>query len=91
MSLMFVPDTSGDPHGSQARAMPDAIRLLDYFFKKYQLDNEGNPTFNSSRVEGIMEIFHSKKDTPFSGPRSTDDDQKSKEVELYGNASTISR
>ncbi len=79
---MFVPDTSGDPEGSEARAMPDAIQLPDYFFKKYQLDNEGNPTFNSSRVEGIMEIFRSKKDTPFSGP-STDDDQKSKEVELY--------
>ena len=79
---MFVPDTSGDPEGSEARAMPDAIQLPDYFFKKYQLDNEGNPTFNASRIDGIMEIFRAKKDTPFSGP-STDDDQKSKEVELY--------
>ena len=79
---MFVPDTNGDPEGSEQRAKPDAIALPDYFFKKYMLDKESKPTFNPVRVEGIMKVFHSKKETPFNGP-STDEDQKQREIEAY--------
>lgn len=66
----YIPDTSGDPVGSEDRAKPDGIQLPDYFFKKYSLDDEGNPTYNSIRVKGILAVYQSKKDTPFSSPSS---------------------
>ena len=37
----FIPDTIGDPVGSDNRSEQDDIVLPDYFYKKYQLDNEG--------------------------------------------------
>ena len=79
---MFIPDTSGDPEGSEQRAKPDAISLPDFYFKKYQLDEQGNPTFNASRVKGIMEVFMAKKDSPFTIP-TEDEDRKAKELELF--------
>ena len=79
---MFIPDTSGDPEGSEERAKPDAISLPDFYFKKYQLDEQGNPTFNASRVKGIMEVFMAKKDSPFTIP-TEDEDRKAKELELF--------
>ena len=60
----FIPDTIGDPEGSENRATQDDIVLPDYFYKKFQLDNEGNPTFNATRVVGIMQIFNDKYGTP---------------------------
>ena len=59
----WAPDTMGDPEGSERRATPDDVILPDYFYKKYRLDSEGNPTFNPARVKGIMAIFHEKIDT----------------------------
>ena len=79
---MFTADTSGDPEGSEERATPDAISLPDFYFKKYQLDEQGNPTFNASRVKGIMEVFMAKKDLPFTTPFE-DDARKEVEQELF--------
>ena len=79
---MFVPDTSGDPEGSEERAKPDNIQLPDFYFKKYQLDENGDPTFNASRVKGIMEVFMAKKDLPFTTPFE-DDARKEVEQELF--------
>jgi hypothetical protein len=59
----WSPDTNGDPEGSERRATQDDIILPDYFYKKYMLDNEGKPTFNPSRIFGIMKIFNEKIDT----------------------------
>lgn len=78
----YIPDTNGDPEGSERRAQPEAVKLPDYFFKKYSLDGQGNPTFQSVRVDKIMEVFASKKDTPFVGP-STDDDMRQQEIDAY--------
>mgnify|MGYP006908214875 FL=1 len=60
----FIPDTNGDPEGSESRATQDDIVLPDYFYKKYTLDNEGNPTFNAGRIVGIMKVFNEKYGTP---------------------------
>ena len=79
---MFIPDTAGDPEGSEERAKPDNIQLPDFYFKKYQLDENGDPTFNASRVKGIMEVFMAKKDSPFTIP-TEDEDRKAKELELF--------
>jgi len=59
----WAPDTNGDPVGSERRATQDDIILPDYFYKKYMLDNQGKPTFNPSRIFGIMKIFNEKINT----------------------------
>ncbi len=71
----FVPDTNGDPEGSEARSEKPAIALPDFFFKRYRLDDEGNPTFNGSMVGSIMEVFDLKHDTNvnFSGDNAEDE------------------
>ena len=79
---MFTADTSGDPEGSERRATPDAIQLPDYFYKKYSLDADNKPTFNKSRVEGIMKVFEAKKGTPIAF-LGEDEDAKAKEQELF--------
>jgi len=78
---MYNDDTMGDPEGAEERARPDAIQLPDYFFKKYALDVDGKPTFNALRVDGIMQVFEDKKDTPvtFAG------DNADKEQAYYEN------
>ncbi len=67
----WLPDTNGDPEGSEKRAEKDAIQLPDHFYAKYGLDDEGKPIFLASRVKAIMEVFSSKKLTPVGFP--TDD------------------
>lgn len=79
---MFTADTSGDPEGSETRAVPDAISLPDFYYKKYSLDVEGKPTFNESRVAGIMEVFMSKKELPFA-VATENEDVKAKELALF--------
>ena len=79
---MFTADTNGDPEGSERRATPDAIQLPDYFYKKYSLDADNKPTFNKSRVEGIMKVFEAKKGTPIAF-LGEDEDAKAKEQELF--------
>jgi hypothetical protein len=57
------PDTIGDPEGSAVREETPAISLPDFFYKKYHLDDRGNPTYNNSVVEFIMEVFDVKAET----------------------------
>jgi len=58
-----APDTNGDPEGSEARAEKPAISLPDFFFRRYHLDDNGNPTFNTVVVDNIMEVFDVKAET----------------------------
>lgn len=71
----FVPDTNGDPEGSEARAEPSAISLPDFYYKRYTLDDEGNPTFNASVVKSIMEVFDLKKDSNMTFAENENDPQ----------------
>ena len=73
----FIPDTNGDPEGSDARAEKQAIALPDFFFKRYSLDDEGNPIFNPSVVNSIMEVFDLKKESTmtFSGDKADDEEK----------------
>ena len=56
----YIPDTNGDPEGSEERAKQIAIVLPDFFYRRYRLDDEGNPTFNTTVVDAIMEVFDAK-------------------------------
>ena len=38
--------------------------MPDFFFKSYDLDDFGQPTFKKSRVNEIMKVFDAKVDTP---------------------------
>lgn len=72
----FIPDTNGDPEGSEARAEKQAIALPDFFFKRYSLDDEGKPIFNPSVVTSIMAVFDLKADSQinFSGDKAKDEE-----------------
>ena len=63
------PDTISDPEGSEERDRQVAIQLPDFFYRRYRLDDMGNPTYNSSVVDAIMDVFDSKYGTEqsFSG------------------------
>jgi hypothetical protein len=78
----FIPDTNGDPVGSENRAEQDDIVLPDYFYKKYSLDLEGNPTFNTGRIGGIMKVFNDKYGTQ---PHFGDDEAKATKEREYFN------
>lgn len=73
----FVPDTNGDPEGSEARSEKPAIALPDFFFKRYRLDDEGKPTFNESVVGSIMSVFDMKADSnmTFKGDNADDEEK----------------
>lgn len=73
----YTPDTNGDLEGSEKRAKPLAITLPDFFFKRYRLDDDGNPTFNASVVDRIMEVVDEKADTPmvFNGDCSDEEQE----------------
>tara|TARA_B100000214_G_scaffold47585_1_gene29869 strand:+ start:721 stop:1515 length:795 start_codon:yes stop_codon:yes gene_type:complete len=75
-------DTIADPVGVEERNAPTSISLPDYYFKKYSLDGEGNATFNSQRVEGIMKVFESKKNTPMSF-LSKDEDKVKEDTDFF--------
>jgi hypothetical protein len=72
----FIPDTNGDPEGSEARAEKQAIALPDFFFKRYSLDDEGKPIFNPSVVNSIMAVFDMKADSQisFGGDKAADEE-----------------
>ena len=59
----------------------DAVRT-DFYYRKYALDHDNKPVAQQSRVDGIMEVFKSKKNTPmtFNGKN---DEQREKEEEYY--------
>ena len=56
-------DTIGDPEGSEERAKEVAIVLPDFFYRRYKLDDAGNPTYNEAVVSLIMEVFDAKYGT----------------------------
>ena len=59
----YRPDTNGDPEGSEERAKQVAIVLPDFFYRRYDIDDEGNPTFKAHVVDAIMEVFDAKYET----------------------------
>lgn len=59
----YRPDTLGDPEGSEERAKEVAIVLPDFFYRRYKLDDAGNPTYNEVVVSQIMEVFDAKYGT----------------------------
>jgi membrane-associated HD superfamily phosphohydrolase len=59
----YRPDTIGDPEGTEERAKEVAIVLPDFFYRRYKLDDAGNPTFNEVVVSQIMEVFDAKYGT----------------------------
>ena len=78
----WKPDTNGDPIGSEIRATQDPVHLPDFYYRKYALDGEGKPLAQKSRVDGIMEVFKSKKNTAMTF-NATDDEQRKKEEDYY--------
>ena len=78
----WKPDTNGDPIGSEIRAAQDPVHLPDFYYRKYALDGEGKPLAQKSRVDGIMEVFKSKKNTAMTF-NATDDEQRKKEEDYY--------
>lgn len=75
-------DTIADPVGVEERNAPVSISLPDYYYRRYSLDAEGKATFNPKRVEGIMQVFSDKKNTPMSF-MSKDEDQVKKETDYF--------
>lgn len=59
----YRPDTIGDPEGSEERDKQVAIVLPDFFYRRYKLDDAGNPTYNEVVVSQIMEVFDAKYGT----------------------------
>ena len=55
-----VPDTNGDPEGSENRATKADIVVPDWFHRKFALDNDGKPIFNKGVVANVMEVFDAK-------------------------------
>jgi len=72
-----VPDTNGDPEGAETRATKLEIVLPDFFYKRYHLDDYGNPTYNPSVVKDIMMVFDLKAKTPltFNGDNQDADEE----------------
>ena len=60
----WLPDTMGDPVGSEARAEQDPVQLPDYYYDKYDLNGEGKPVFKAFRIKEMMKVFADKKLTP---------------------------
>ena len=78
----WLPDTNGDPVGSEVRDSQDAVHLPDFYYRKYALDHESNPVFQQSRVDGIMAVFKSKKNSPMVF-NNNDDELRKKEEDYY--------
>ncbi len=55
-----VPDTNGDPEGTEERSVKASISLPDFFHVNYRLDDYGNPTYKKDVVNTIMDIFDKK-------------------------------
>ena len=79
---MYTPDTNGDPEGTEVRDKQDAVHLPDFYYRKYALDHDSKPIAQQSRVDGIMEVFKAKKDTPMTF-HANNEEQATKEEEYY--------
>ena len=49
--------------GRTASILVERISLPDFFFRRYHLDDNGNPAFNTVVVDNIMEVFDAKAET----------------------------
>tara|TARA_R110002020_G_scaffold45642_3_gene130430 strand:- start:3422 stop:4219 length:798 start_codon:yes stop_codon:yes gene_type:complete len=78
----WLPDTMGDPVGSEKRAEPDPIQLPNHYYDKYGLDGEGKPIFQAFRIKEIMKVFADKRLSPVAFP-TEDADTASKLQEKY--------
>jgi hypothetical protein len=78
----WLPDTMGDPIGSERRAEKDPISLPSHYYDKYDIDNEGKPVFKAFRIKEIMKVFNDKKLSPISFP-TDDDNARAKLQEKY--------
>ena len=75
----YRPDTNGDPEGTEERERIVAIQLPDFFYRRYRLTDDGNPTYNQSTVDGIMDVFDNKVDTE----QSFGNDDDGKEADYF--------
>lgn len=60
----YTEDTMADPEGVEKRITKADVDVPDFFFKSYDLDDFGQPTFKKSRVNEIMKVFDAKVGTP---------------------------
>ena len=77
----YRPDTIGDPEGTEERAKEVAIVLPDFFYRRYKLDDAGNPTYNEIVVSQIMEVFDAKYGTEQSHSDDKAEDYFNKQVD----------
>lgn len=77
----YRPDTIGDPEGSEERDKQVAIVLPDFFYRRYKLDDAGNPTYNEIVVSQIMEVFDAKYGTEPSFSSDKAEDYFNKQVD----------
>tara|TARA_R100000152_G_C6754319_1_gene178023 strand:- start:447 stop:1178 length:732 start_codon:yes stop_codon:yes gene_type:complete len=77
----YRPDTIGDPEGTEERAKEVAIVLPDFFYRRYKLDDAGNPTYNEIVVSQIMEVFDAKYGTEQSHSDDKAEDYFNSQVE----------
>ena len=59
----YTDDTMADPEGVEKRITKADVDVPDFFFKSYDLDDFGQPTFKKSRVSEIMKVFDAKVNT----------------------------
>ena len=85
----WKPDTNGDPVGSEARATQDPVHLPDFYYRKYSIDGEGKPIAQLSRVDGIMEVFKAKKNTPMVFNQEDDVLRKKKKIIIFNKSNRL--
>jgi len=76
----WLPDTMGDPVGSEKRAEQDPVQLPNHYYDKYDIDGEGKPIFKAFRIKEIMKVFNDKKLTSISFP--TDDETVKSKLQI---------
>tara|TARA_R100001460_G_scaffold68274_1_gene108790 strand:- start:5286 stop:6035 length:750 start_codon:yes stop_codon:yes gene_type:complete len=59
----YIPDTNADPEGSANRVVEAEVRLPDWYYRKYALNDFGKPVYNQAVVNNIMAIFDDKINT----------------------------
>tara|TARA_R100000734_G_C3307366_1_gene97947 strand:+ start:411 stop:1148 length:738 start_codon:yes stop_codon:yes gene_type:complete len=75
----YTEDTMADPEGVAKRITKADVDLPDFFYKRYDLDDFGRPTFKVSHVNEIMKVFDAKVNTPM----AFNSDNAEKELEYF--------
>ena len=52
----YTEDTMADPEGVEKRITKADVDVPDFFFKSYDLDDFGQPTFKKSRVFKLQQV-----------------------------------